>query len=38
MIAGTVDTAEQRKLALSIAKSHAGDRNLVDKIKIKQQT
>jgi osmotically-inducible protein OsmY len=38
VIAGTVDTAEQRDLAMSIAKSHAGDRNVVDKIKIKQQT
>ncbi len=38
VIAGTVDTAEQRELALSIAKSHAGDRNVVDKIKVKQQT
>ena len=38
VIAGSVDTAEQRDLAMSIAKSHAGDRNVVDKIKIKQQT
>ena len=38
VVAGTVDTAEQRGLALSIAKSHAGDRNVVDKIKVKQQT
>ena len=38
VIAGTVDTAEQRELAMRIAKSHAGDRNVVDKIKVKQQT
>jgi len=38
VIAGAVDTVEQRDLAMSIARSHAGDRNVVDKIKIKQQT
>lgn len=38
VISGTVETAEQHDLALEIAHSHAGDRNVVDKIKIKQQT
>jgi BON domain len=37
VVSGTVDTAEQHDLALSIAKAHAGDRNVVDKIKIKQK-
>jgi len=38
VISGTVDTAEQHDLALEIARSHAGDRNVVDKIQVKQQT
>jgi hypothetical protein len=38
VVSGTVDSAEQRELALRIARSHAGDRNVVDKIKIKQQS
>jgi hypothetical protein len=33
-----VNTAEQHDLAMQIARSHAGDRNVMDKIKIKQQT
>jgi BON domain len=38
VLSGTVNTAEQRDLAVEIARSHAGDRNVVDKIKVKQQT
>lgn len=38
VISGTVETAEQHDLALEIARSHAGDRNVVDKIKITRQT
>jgi BON domain len=37
VVSGTVDTAEQHDLALRIASSHAGDRNIVDKIKVKQK-
>jgi hypothetical protein len=33
-----VDTVEQHDLALRIASSHAGDRNVVDKIQVKQQS
>jgi hypothetical protein len=32
VLTGTVDNSEQHALALRIAKSYAGDRNLVDKI------
>lgn len=38
VMSGSVETAEQHDLAIEIARSHAGDRNVVDKIKIKQQT
>src|SRR5262245_5537487 len=38
ILSGTVNTAEQHDLAMDIARSHAGDRNVVDKIKVKQQT
>jgi len=38
VVSGTVNTAEQHDLAMDIARSHAGDRNVVDKIKVKQQT
>lgn len=38
VLSGTVNTAEQHDLAMQIARSHAGDRNVMDKIKIKQQT
>ncbi len=35
---GTVSTEEQHDLALRIAQSYAGDRKIVDKIKLPQQT
>jgi len=35
---GTVSTAEQHDLALRIAQSYAGDRKIVDKIKLRRQT
>jgi osmotically-inducible protein OsmY len=35
VVSGTVDNAEQHDMALQIARSHAGDRNVVDKITIK---
>ena len=38
VLTGTVDTMTQHDLAVRIAQSNAGDRRLVDKIKIKQQT
>jgi len=38
VVTGTVTTIAQRDLALRIAQSHAADRNVVDKIKVKQQT
>lgn len=38
VVSGTVTTVAQRDLALRIAQSHAADRNVVDKIKVKQQT
>jgi len=38
VVTGTVTTVAQRDLALRIAQSHAADRNVVDKIKVKQQT
>ena len=37
-LTGTVDTMEQHDLALRIAQSNAGDRKVVDKITVKQQT
>ena len=37
VVSGTVDTMEQHDMALQIARAHAGDRNVVDKIKIKQK-
>src|SRR5262249_5148314 len=37
VLTGTVDTEGQHELAVRIAKSHAGDRNVVDKIKVKQE-
>jgi hypothetical protein len=38
VLTGTVDTMSQHDLALRIAQSNAGDRKVVDKIKVKQQT
>ena len=38
VVTGTVTTVAQHDLALRIAQSHAADRNVVDKIKVKQQT
>jgi len=35
-LTGTVDTEEQHDLALRIAKSYSGDRQVVDKIRVKQ--
>jgi len=35
---GTVDSDEQHDLALRIAQSYAGDRKIVDKIKVTQKT
>ena len=37
VLTGIVDTMAQHDLAVRIAQSNAGDRNIVDKIKIKQQ-
>ncbi len=37
VLSGTVDTQGQHDMALRIAQSYAGDRNLVDKIKVKQR-
>ena len=37
-LTGTVDTERQHDLAVRIAQSNAGDRNVIDKIKIRQQT
>jgi len=37
-LTGTVTTEGQHDLALRIAHSYAGDRNIVDKIKVRQQT
>ena len=37
-LTASVDTMEQHDLALRIAQSNAGDRKVVDKIKVKQQT
>src|SRR5258708_1009104 len=38
ILTGTVSTEEQHDLALRIAQSYAGDRKIVDKIKLTQQT
>jgi BON domain len=38
ILTGTVNTEEQHDLALRIAQSYAGDRKIVDKIKLMQQT
>ena len=38
VLTGNVDTETQHDLALRIAQSYAGDRRIVDKIKVKQQT
>ena len=38
ILTGTVSTEEQHDLALRIAQSYAGDRKIVDKIKLMQQT
>ena len=38
VLIGTVDSEKQHDLAVRIAQSFAGDRQIVDKIKIRQQT
>jgi BON domain-containing protein len=38
VLTGSVDTEVQHDLALRIARSYAGDRRIVDKVKVKQQT
>jgi hypothetical protein len=38
VLTGSVDTLTQHDLAVRIAQSNAGDRKIVDKIKVKQQT
>ena len=38
VLTGSVDTMTQHDLAVRIAQSNAGDRKVVDKIKVKQQT
>jgi hypothetical protein len=38
ILTGTVDSEQQHDLALRIAQSYAGDRKIVDKIKLMQQT
>jgi len=38
VLTGSVDTETQHNLAVHIAQSYAGDRKIVDKIKVKQQT
>lgn len=38
VLTGSVDTETQHELAVRIAQSYAGDRKIVDKIKVKQQT
>jgi len=38
VVSGSVDTVEQHDLALRIAQSSAGDRNVVDKINVKHQS
>jgi len=37
-LSGTVNTEQQHDLALRIAHSYAGDRKIVDKIELMQQT
>ncbi len=37
-LTGTVDSEAQHELALRVAGSYAGDRQLIDKIKVRQQT
>lgn len=38
VLTGSVDSEGQHHLAVHIAQSYAGDRRIVDKIKVKQQT
>jgi BON domain len=38
VLTGSVDTETQHALALRIARSYAGGRRIVDKVKVKQQT
>jgi Flp pilus assembly secretin CpaC len=38
VLGGTVESESQHKLALRIAESYAGDRKIVDKIKVQTQT
>ena len=38
ILTGTVDSEQKHDLALRIAQSYAGDRKIVDKIKVTQQT
>ena len=38
VLTGSVDTMAQHDLAVRIAQANAGDRRIVDKIKVKQQT
>jgi osmotically-inducible protein OsmY len=38
VLTGSVATEEQHDLALRIAQSYAGDRKIVDRIKLRQQT
>jgi len=38
VLTGSVDTMTQHDLAIRIAQTNAGDRKVVDKIKVKQQT
>ncbi len=38
VLTGSVDTETQHELAVRIAQSYAGDRRIVDKIKVRQQT
>lgn len=38
VLTGSVDTMTQHDLAIRIAQANAGDRKVVDKIKVKQQT
>jgi osmotically-inducible protein OsmY len=38
VLTGSVETVEQHDLAVHIAQANAGDRNIVDRINIKQRT
>jgi osmotically-inducible protein OsmY len=38
LLTGTVDTQTEHDVAVRIAQSYAGDRKIVDKINIRQQT